>query len=871
MESVTPIRFLQRCANALVGAVLALLLAMPAEARMYEEPKSFVLKDKVEDRVPREVLPKVDVARLLAEDRERGKELIRPGPQRFAISADVAYTLDNSGAWHDVPGGRVWRLRIHSPSAKSINLGITRFDMPDGAKLWIYDPMRKNVEGPYTAKHRSQRGSLWTPIIVGDEIVVEVFVPAGGAMPEIEITKVNRAYRGFEKAITGAGTEGTCENDVICPVGDPWRDQIRAVGAYTLNGTATCTGTMLNNTALDFTPYFLTANHCSINNVNDATVVVYWNYESANCGTHGPGSTADNQTGATFRAASAPSDFALIELNAKPDPAFNVFYAGWDASGVKPPMTVAIHHPAVDVKAISFSNSQPTINAYGNPVEDLTQNHWRAVWDSGVTEPGSSGSCLFGTGNKRCIGQLHGGPSFCGAAPSQLNDYYGRLSVSWTGGGTDATRLSNWLDPINSGALGMDGDPHITTADGQHYDFQGGGEYVALRDATGLEIQTRHLPISTSFTPGADPHDGLATCVSVNSAVAARVGGRRVTYQPNLGGQPDPSGMQLRIDGALIALASAPIDLGGGGRIDKTNAPGGMQITFPGGSVLLVTPSWWASQSKWYMNVDLVRGSGLDGIAGAAQSNAPGPSTGGLMGPIVAGSWLPALPDGSSMGPMPASLHQRYVDLYQKFGNAWRVTQANSLFDYAPGTSTATHTVASWPAESPPCVVPQAPVAQPVELQVAEAACAKVTDKRRRADCVFDVRVTGHKGFAETYLLAQQVRNGSTRMTIGDDVDPSQPGEWVTFTALVAPVLARTQAVPSGSVQFTLDGAKMGQPVKLDAGRATWETSRMKVGKHRIGATFLPVKDSPFHATSAETTHEVKRCMCEPAAGKPVR
>ena len=50
--------------------------------------------------------------------------------------------------------------------------------------------------------------------------------------------------------------------------------------------------------------------------------------------------------------------------------------------------------------------------------------------------------------------------------------------------------------------FGMDGDPHITTADGVHYAFQGAGEYVALREADSVEIQTRMAPISTTFTPG---------------------------------------------------------------------------------------------------------------------------------------------------------------------------------------------------------------------------------------------------------------------------------------------------------------------------------------------------------------------------------
>src|SRR3982074_2348708 len=268
-----------------------LVLAVSGFAVMYEEPKSFSVKDNSQEQVERKVLPKLDIERLLAEDRARGKAPQRPGPHRFGVAADVAFTLANSGTSQNLPDGRLWRLRIQSPGAKNMNLGITRFDMPEGAKLWIYDPAHTHVEGPYTSRNRSHVGSLWTPIIEGEEIVVEVFSPTGVAQPVLDIRKANQGYQGFDKGIVGGTTEGTCEIDVVCAQGVPWSNQIRAVGVYTLNGTADCTGTLLNNTALDFKPYFLSANHCGVDSVNDATVVVYWNYQSAMCGTHGPGST----------------------------------------------------------------------------------------------------------------------------------------------------------------------------------------------------------------------------------------------------------------------------------------------------------------------------------------------------------------------------------------------------------------------------------------------------------------------------------------------------------------------------------------------------------------------------------------------------
>jgi hypothetical protein len=824
---------------------------------MEETPRSFSLagQDKGLEQVQLKALPRVDRGLLLAQDVSRAKSVQNPGPQRFAIAADVAFTPRNSGTWQNLADGRLWRLRIQSPGAVSHNLGITRFDMPQGAKLWIYNPDHSHVEGPYTARHRSHLGSLWTPVIEGDEIVVEVFVPTGVRRPVLEITKANQGYRGFfDKAIPGAGTAGACETDVICPVGAPWAAiEIRAVGAYTLNGTATCTGTLMNNTSLDGTPYFLSANHCNITSVNDATMVVYWNYESPTCGTHGPGSTADNQTGSILRANYAPSDFALVELSSVPPSAYNVHYSGWDATGVAPPMTVAIHHPQLDVKMISFSNSAPISTNYGSTVPNPAGNHWRAIWSAGVTEPGSSGSCLFSDTTHRCIGQLHGGPSVCGGG--SLWDYYGKFSVSWNGGGTSATRLKDWLDPGNTGVLGMDGDPHVTTVDGIHYDFQGAGEYVALRDTDGVEIQTRSVAISTTFTPGADPYDGLATCVSLNSAVAASVDGHRVTIQPNLNGLPDPSGLQVRVDGVLTTVTTSGLAVGAG-RIAKAPAGDGYEIDFPNGTVLYATPLYWADQGKWYMNVDVFRSPASDGLD--SQLGGGGlAGVGGLMAPRAPGSWLPALPDGSSLGPMPGTLHQRYVDLYQNFGNAWRVG-GGSLFDYAPGTSTATFTVPSWPPENPPCIIPQTRVAKPVDREVAAKLCGGVREKKLNANCGFDVAITGEPGFADVFQVTQKIRAGATATAVEDPKNPTAVKEPVTFIATVAARAARKEP-PTGTVQFFIDGKEAGEPVPLDGnGQAKWTTSDLGAGEYKVTATYIPKKDDVLLTSSSlEAIHTV--------------
>ncbi|HEX8091403.1 MAG TPA: Ig-like domain-containing protein, partial [Blastocatellia bacterium] len=226
-------------------------------------------------------------------------------------------------------------------------------------------------------------------------------------------------------------------------------------------------------------------------------------------------------------------------------------------------------------------------------------------------------------------------------------------------------------------------------------------------------------------------------------------------------------------------------------------------------------------------------------------------NTGGLMAALAPGSWLPALPDGTTMGMMPGSLQQRYVDLYQKFGEAWRVNDQTSLFDYAPGNSTSTFTDRSWPKRDAPCTIPNTPTARPLDVAVARRLCRGVTDKNMNADCIFDVRVTGEPGFAKLYLQKQRIRNGSTAITLDDTKNPTRSGERVTLTATVSRRSSHKE-VTSGTVQFTLNGDNVGQPVRLDRnGSATWTTSGLKAGKHQVSARYIPARDSVFISSSS--------------------
>jgi hypothetical protein len=298
--------------------------------------------------------------------------------------------------------------------------------------------------------------------------------------------------------------------------------------------------------------------------------------------------------------------------------------------------------------------------------------------------------------------------------------------------------LLDWCGVPATGDASGRGDPHITTFNGINYDFQGAGEFVHLRSANGLEIQTRQTPVSSAGGIPPDGYTGLASCVSVITAVAARVGKRRVTFT----GGRERNDLVLRVDGKEQKLGKKPLNLGGGGRIFRVGTGNNIEIDFPDGTRLIVTSNWWTDQGVWYMNVDVLNTHAREGI----------------MGSINPTGWLPALPDGIPMGPMPVSLTQRYIDLNQKFADAWRVTNATSLFDYAPGTSTATFTDRSWPPDRPPCIAPSGrPPANPMDKKKAAELCRPIRDRAMRAQCMFDVTVTGEPGFAANYLVTQSL------------------------------------------------------------------------------------------------------------------
>jgi subtilisin-like proprotein convertase family protein len=421
------------------------------------------LKTPIED-VPVLTMPPLDNEALLAHELSQRAPGRAP---RFASSLPVDVSPGSHGKWETSPAGfAIWRLRIQSHGARSLNLGFDRFALPEGANLFLFNPDQSRIMGPFSKADNKEYNQLWTPVIETDDLILEVQVPIHLQQDlQLHLAFVNHDFLGFSQFLSGS-----CNLDVICGAADGWaivdhyRDIIQSVAVYGLGGNTFCTGFLVNNTRNDCTPYFMTASHCGVNANNAPSLVVYWNFQNSTCrqpgspASGGPGNGQLNlfNTGATLRARFPASDVALLELSNPIPEAAEAFYAGWNLSNQAPQDTViCVHHPSTDEKRISFEFDPTYPGSWGSGNQNIPDGNHIVVadWDIGTTEGGSSGSPLFNR-QKQVVGQLHGGAASCN---NNSYDSYGWIFYSWTGGGTPATSLKSWLDPDNTGATELGG------------------------------------------------------------------------------------------------------------------------------------------------------------------------------------------------------------------------------------------------------------------------------------------------------------------------------------------------------------------------------------------------------------------------------
>lgn len=422
-----------------------------------------------------------DIKKLQSEDKLN--DSLDIGPWRFGYNYSTDINLENSGTWTALPNyGKVWQLRISAEEAISINLTFSNTKIPEGNELFIYNPEKSFILGKFTQKHL-YKGELGAELIAGNEVEVAYFVPFKNAQAigSVEITTVTYGYRSANEMKEKVfGSSGGCNMNVNCPDGAPYSEQRDATLMLVVGSNGFCTGSLINNTNYDGKPYVLTANHCYNYNSNITSWIFRFNWQGNGCDNPATEPSFLSLSGATLLARRSPTDFCLVEImggleNDIVPENFQPYYAGWDRRNEAPSATLSIHHPAGDIKKISFDDNPPVaVQAMSSPEANSS---WKVIWDRNtVTEGGSSGSPLFNNIGL-IIGQLWGGNSHCSnAGTDNAYDYYGRIHNSWSPDGSDySNQLKYWLDPDELGndwVLGHD--PYHTSS---------------MNDAAVIEIQ----------------------------------------------------------------------------------------------------------------------------------------------------------------------------------------------------------------------------------------------------------------------------------------------------------------------------------------------------------------------------------------------
>ncbi|MEI7981647.1 MAG: T9SS type A sorting domain-containing protein [Bacteroidota bacterium] len=429
-------------------------------------PQSFTISLPPDDRKMVSLTP--PIREILDQEDQRS-----PVPFRFAVNLPVDIDIEHSGNMVKTEDGTmVWRITINAPGALALTLYFDRFQLPPEGRFFVYSPDRTQLLGAFTSLNNNELNTFATALINGDRITLEYNFPDGSVLPQFHLSEVAYAYRGVpdkREDRTGFGAAGKCEVNVSCSEGSGWQQQVRSVARLEVkrgSSSVWCSGSLVNNTRNDGTPYLLTADHCGrLSTPEDLSRwLVYFNYQGTACPNPLKEPVPRTMTGVKLIAhggdgGNTGSDFYLARLlSAVPD-TFNVYYNGWSRDTVPSPSGVSLHHPEGDIKKISTYTS-PLIRANWNSQPRYT--HWKVTWAGtlhghGTTEGGSSGSPLFNNLGL-LVGTLTGGDSSCDSANLSKPDYYGMFYYHWDRNGADsASVLKYWLDPINSNVMNCNG------------------------------------------------------------------------------------------------------------------------------------------------------------------------------------------------------------------------------------------------------------------------------------------------------------------------------------------------------------------------------------------------------------------------------
>lgn len=396
---------------------------------------------------------------------QTNKDLLKDD-NRYGIGIDVSYSLDD-GEWTSINNGRVWSMSVQSVNANSLTFVFNKLNLAKGSELYIVNYDQTVVFGPITKDVIGQAKDIVSDIIEGSKATLYLYEPDGNeGSSSLTIKKIihgtnntnDIAKKEFANPTKSAG-------DVACY--PEWTDSSDGIGVVITQDGTTFGGALVITTDYSFKPYFLTMYNDNTSNYNQYAYKFRSRKESCGGNTH--------VTSYTYYGAQIKSNwdngtrFTLLELNSSISKQPDLTWLGWDR-GPNTPSSCA---------SIGFNNDKELIIALKNGAPEIVTEPsapttaWLIYnWDTGVINSYNKGVPLFNQ-HKRIVGHLYKAGDFIVSHGNVLDlekrHYYWKFNTSWTGGGQNNNRLSNWLDPINTGA---------TTTNNAHPPYINGVDHI---------------------------------------------------------------------------------------------------------------------------------------------------------------------------------------------------------------------------------------------------------------------------------------------------------------------------------------------------------------------------------------------------------
>ena len=271
---------------------------------------------------------------------------------------------------------------------------------------------------------------------------------------------------------------------------------------------------------------------------------------------------------------------------------------------------------------------------------------------------------------------------------------------------TEAGANTKTSSPSSTG--GAFGDPHLQTFDGLYYDFQGYGEFVAVKSLTdNFEIQVRQAEIA--------PY--LNRQVTMHTGIAINTGNDKVCLYPN--------GIYINSRGYNIGDGFVQLTKG-----SVSTSNGLITIVSDNEDVIKIsTQTFSLGFIDYKITLNSNRKGKVQGLLGNFDGSANNDTklqAGGTVNPAT------------------------FSDLYPTYAESWRISQDKSLFVYSNGASTATYTKKDFPKS-------QTELDAAARLQ-AETICRQkgVTDEPYLSACIMDVALSGSDRYAVSAIGAQE-------------------------------------------------------------------------------------------------------------------